>query len=353
MSTRPPLRAPASRPAVGRAGRHPTRRRLAVAALVLAAALGGGCGLPSSSEPAAAPSPTASPPASPVGPAGSALLLLAVADDIRVLSLVLPSAEVVALPLPDPSTMAVTPMLDGALVALLGDGRAFVAPGGAAGLLAGTGWRPLGLRWAGALPGGSIVFGATASPGGTRLAAIARPPDAEGPSALLVIDPAEGRGVIRPLADDSLGAPPAWLDDSRIALVQRGRDGRTRLSIVAVATGRVVDQTPFRALDFRTSGDARTAVVLGDESRLLVGPTAEVLERRRAPDGGPVTSASDVVRGGIALDREGRRLAAVVDDAMAGASWIAVFERAAGTWQATARIPAPRGSGGGTVAWIP
>jgi len=350
---RPPLRAPVSRPALGRAGRQPTRGLRAVATLALAAVVAGGCGSPTPSPPAATPTPTPLPTASAAGPAGSALLLLAVADNVRVLSLLRPSAEAVVLPLPDPSTMAVTPMRNGMLVALLADGRAFVAPGGAARLLVGIGWRPLGLRWAGALPGTSIVFGATASPDGTRLAAIARPPDAEGPSALLVLDPAAGRGVIWPLADESLGAPPAWLDDSRVALVQRGRDGRTLLSIITVAAGRVVDQISLRALDFRTSGDARTAVVHEDERRLLVGPTEEVLERRRAPDGGPVTSASDVVRGGMALDREGRHLAAVVEDEVAGVSRIAIFERVGDAWQTATRIPAPRGSSGGAVAWLP
>jgi hypothetical protein len=249
--------------------------------------------------------------------------------------------------------MAVTPMFDGGLVALLGDGRAFAAPGGAAGLLAGTGWRALELRWAGALPDTAIIFGAAASPDGRRLAAIARPPDAEGPSALVVVEPDEGRGFTWTLVAESLGVPPAWIDDSRVALVQRGRDGQTFLSILAVATGREIDRISFRALDFRTSGDARTAVVLGDESRLLVGATEEVLARRRAPDGGPATLPGDVVRGGVALDREGRRLAAVVDDEVAGVGRIAIFERVAGAWQATSRIAAPRGSSGGTVAWLP
>lgn len=353
MSTRPPLRAPASRPAVGRAGRHPTRGLLAVATLAAAAIVVAGCATPGPSSPAATGSATPSPTTSPGGPAGPTLLLLAVADDVRVLSLLRPSDEVVALPLPDPSTMAVTPMLDGTLVALLGDGRAFVAPGGAAGLLAGTGWRPLDLRWAGALPATSIIFGATASPDGRRLAAIARPADAEGPSALVVVEPTEGRGFTWRLAAESLGVPPAWIDDSRLALVQRGRDGRTFLSILTVATGQEVDRISFRALDFQTSGDARTAVVLGDESRLLVGATEDVLDRRRAPDGGPATQPGDVVRGGVALDREGRHLAAVVDDETAGVSRIAIFERVGGAWQTTTRIPAPRGSSGGTVVWLP
>lgn len=353
MSTRPPRRTQPSRPAVGRAGRHLTRGLPAVATLAAAAIVAAGCAAPGPGSPATAGSPAPSPTASPARAAGPALLLLALADDVRVLSVLRPSAEAVALPLPDPSTMAVTPMPDGTLVALLGDGRAFAAPGGAAGLLAGTGWRPLDLRWAGALPGRSIVFGATASPDGTRLAAIARPPDAEGPSALVVVEPTEGRGLTWRLAADSLGVPPAWIDDSRVALVQRGRDGRTFLSILTVATGQAVDRISLRALDFRTSGDARTAVVLGDQGRLLVGATEELLDRRRAPDDGPATQPGDVVRGGVALDREGRRLAAVVDDEVAGVSRIAIFERVGGTWQPTTRIPGPGGSSGGTVAWLP
>ncbi len=353
MSAGPPLSIRASRPVVGRAGRHPTRGPGVVAALAAAAVVAAGCATPGPGSPSVTRSPAPSPAASPAGPAGPALLLLAVADGVRGLSLLRPSAEVVVLPLPDPATMTVTPLLDGTLVALLGDGRAFAAPGGAAGLLAGIGWQPLDLRWAGALPGTAIIFGATASPDGRRLAAIARPPDAEGPGALVVVEPAEGRVFTWRLAAESLGVPPAWIDDSRVALVQRGRDGQTFLSIVAVATGREVDRISFRALDFRTSGDGRTAVVLGDESRLFVGATEEVLARRRAPDGGPASQPGDVVRGGVALDRLGRRLAAVVDDEVAGGGRIVIFERVAGAWQTTARIPAPRGSSGGTVAWLP
>ncbi len=285
-------------------------------------------------------------------PAESGLLLLAPAGDVQALSLVRPTAEVVALPLPNPSTAAATPMLDGALVALVTDGRTFMAPDGPAGLLAGTGWQPLDLRWAGAMPPGAIVFGATASPTGSRLAAIARPPDAESPSALVVIDPTAGRGFIWPMADESIGAPPAWLDESSVAVVQRGRDGRTFLAVLAIATGKEVDRISLRALAFQTSGDTRTAVVLGDDSRLLVGPTAEVLERRRAPEGGPALRPGDVVRGGVALDRDGLRLAAVVED-IAGVSRIATFERVGDAWQPGARIAAPSGSSGGWVAWLP
>ncbi len=372
MSARPPLRAPAPRPVIGRAGRQPPHRRLTLVALAAAAFVAGGCGSPAPSLPpstagpiaspsaTAAPSrpqgtagPTPSPPATPAGSTGRGLLLLSTADGGRALSLLRPSADAVALPLPDPTTAAVAPLRDGTLVALLGDGRAFVAPGGPAGLLAGSGWRPLEIRWAGTLPGAATVFGATTAPDGTRLAAIARPPDAESPSALVVVDPARKRGVVRDLAADSLGAPPAWIDDARVALMQRGRDGRTFLAILAVATGEEVERIPLRALDVGTSGDGRTVVVLGDEGRLRVGVTDELLARRRVPDDGPATRPDDVVRGGVALDGAGRRLAAVVDDGVAGAGWIATFERAGGAWRATARIPAPAGSHGGTVAWLP
>ena len=80
--------------------------------------------------------------------------------------------------------------------------------------------------------------------------------------------------------------------------------------------------------------------------------TQHVLERRHPPDDGPVVAPGDVVRGEVALDRGGRRLAAVVED-LAGVSWIATFERVGDTWQAGARIPAPPGSGGGRIAWLP
>jgi len=243
-------------------------------------------------------------------------------------------------------------MGDSSLVALLADGRAFVAPDGPGGLLTGSGWRTLDLRWVGALPPPAIVLGAAASPDSGRIAAVARPPDAESPSALLVVDPGEGSAVGWLLPDESLGSPPAWLDDDRVAVVQRGRDGRTFVAIVDVATGQVVDRIPLRALAFGTSGEAQTAVVLGDESRLAVGPTAEVLELRRVPGGGPAVRPGDVVRAGIALDRRGERLAAVVED-VTGVGQIATFERVGDAWEPGPRIATPSGVGGGWVAWLP
>ncbi len=248
--------------------------------------------------------------------------------------------------------MAVTPMGDGSLVALLADGRAFRAAHGPAGLLAGAGWRPFDLRWRGALPDDAIIFAATASPDGTRLAAIARPPFAESPSALVVVEPAAGRAEAVALPNESLGAPPAWLDSDQVAIVQRGRDARTLVAVVDLATEGVIDRIPFRALALGTSGDGHTAVVLGDGSRLLVGPTTDVLERRRAPDGGPDLAPGDVVRGGVALDRDGRRLAAVVEDT-AGISRIATFVRAGEAWEPDVRFAAPPGSFGGRLAWLP
>ena len=248
--------------------------------------------------------------------------------------------------------MAVTPMGDGSLVALLSDGRAFRAAHGPAGLLAGAGWRPVDLRWRGALPDDAIIFAATASPDGTRLAAIARPPFAESPSALVIVEPATGRAEAVALPDESLGTPPAWLESDQVAIVQRGRDARTLVAVIDLATEGVIDQIPFRALALGTSGDGNTAVILGDGSRLVVGPTDEVLARRRAPGGGPDLAPGDVVRGGVALDRDGRRLAAMVEDT-AGISRIATFVRAGEGWEPDVRFAALPGSGGGRLAWLP
>lgn len=285
-------------------------------------------------------------------PGGGALLLFTTVDDAPALALVRPSVGNVALPLPDPSTMAVTLMGDGSLVALLADGRAFLAARGPAGLLAGAGWRPFDLRWRGALLDDAIIFAATPSPDGTRLAAITRPPFAESPSALVIVEPAAGRAEAVALPYESLGAPPAWLDSDQVAIVQRGRDARTLVAVIDLAKERVIDRIPFRALAFGTSGDGHTAVVLGDGSRLLVGRTTDVLERRRAPDGGPGLAPGDIVSGGVALDREGRRLAAVIEDT-AGISQIATFVRAGEAWEPDVRLAALPGSFGGRLAWLP
>ena len=328
------------------------RRVTLVVATWIAAGIVAGCGSPSPSQPPAASSPTVVPTAAPGETAEPTLLLLATVDDVPALALVRSSVGSTALPLPDPSTMAVTALGDGSLVALLADGRAFLAAHGPAGLLAGGGWRAIDLHWSGALPDGAIIFAATASPDGTRLAAIARPPFAESPSALVVVEPAAGRAEAVELPNESLGASPAWLDRDQVAIVQRGHDARTLIAVVDLATEGVIDRIPFRALALGTSGDGQTVIVLGDESRLLVGPTTDMLERRRAPDDGPDLAPGDVVRGGVVLNRDGHRLAAVIEDA-AGISRIATFVRAGDAWEPGVRFAAPPGWSGGRITWCP
>jgi hypothetical protein len=268
------------------------------------------------------------------------------------LSLVRLSGDVVPLPLPDPSVAAVVPAASGKLVALLRDGRAFVAPRGSAGLLAGTGWHAIALTGAGSMPPGTVISAATSSPDGARLVAIARPRDAFQPSALVIIEPGRGRRDIRPLPDESDGAPPAWIDGARVAIVQRDRLDRTFLAVVAVATGRVTDRLAVRVLNFATSGDSLTAVGVTHD-RIVVGPTASVLERRRAPDTGPATPPDDFVRGGVALSSDGHYLAAAIEEDDSGRSRIAIYEQTGGSWRATTRITPPAGTSGGWLTWLP
>ena len=93
-------------------------------------------------------------------------------------------------------------------MAVLHDGRAFVAPGGAAGLAAGSGWLPVALSGLGR-PSGAFVWSATSSPDGRQVAAIVRPSDAGSPSALVLIQADQGQREILPLGDESEGVPPA------------------------------------------------------------------------------------------------------------------------------------------------
>jgi len=378
MSRIPPDRLIAPRPARGRArSRHPTGFAAGLARFLMAVAIAGCApGVPTAptpidsaasaaprtadaatpAAPTPSPSPTpsaaATPPTPTDAPAGPELLLLAYEGDAAALSLVRLSGDVVPLPLPDPSVAAVTPTAGGRLVAVLRDGRAFVAPRGPTGLVAGTGWRALALAGPGEMPPGAIVWSATSSPDGTRLAMIARPRDAESPSALVVIEPGRGRRDIRPLADGSEGVAPAWIDDARVAIVQRDRFDRPFLALVAVATGRVTDRLPVRALDFGTSRDARTSVALTGDL-IVVGPTASVLEMRRAPDAGPATPPGDFVRGGIALSGDGRYLAVAIEEGDPGPSRIAIYERAGGAWRAATRITPPASASGGWLTWLP
>ena len=390
LSHIPPNRLVAPRPTVGRARSRNAARFAACLARSLIAVAIAGCApavptapaptpaVPSASTPIesatgvvpptadaatpAAPTPSASPgqtpsasatPPTPTGaPARPELLLLAYDGDAAALSLVRLSGNVVPLPLPDPSVAAVAPTAGGRLVAVLRDGRAFVAPRGPAGLVAGTGWRALALTGSGAMPPSAIVWSATSSPDGTRLAAVARPRDVRSPSALIVIEPGRGRRDIRPLADESEGVAPAWIDETRVAIVQRDRSDRLFLALVAVATGQVADRLPIRAYDFGTSRDARTSVVLTGD-RIVVGPTASVIETGLAPDLGPAMPPGDLVKGGIALSDDGRYLAVAIEEGDPGSSRIAIYELTGGAWRAAIRITPPASASGGWLTWLP
>ena len=351
MSATPPVPAAPPRSAVGRAGWPASRVGAGLAVAVVVAVVAGCAAVPSAAPTAVArPTPTPSPTAN--GAGGASLILLAEANGVLTLGLAGPAGGIVELPLPAPATAAVVPARDNGLLALLRDGRLFVAPGGPDALLDGRGWQQLdggGIP----LPGRAVIFAATLSPDATRLAALARPPDAEGPSALVLMDRDGGRRSVYGLAEESLGSPPAWIDNGRVAVLQRNRLGRTFLAIVDVGSGEVLDRISFRALEFRTSGDGQTAAVLGDNDRLLVGSTASVLERRAAPDGGPVPPPADHVVGGLALDGDGRHLAAIVDESNGGQGRVAVYELVGDAWQPGTRITPFPGSHGGAPAWLP
>ncbi len=372
MSHTPPNGRFAPRPAAGRA-----RGRLSaagVAALVCSLSIAlagcapsvstapasiaasGGPG-PRTSAPSGIPTPSASPARS-VGPtpdptlasAGPDLLLLTSENDVATLHLVRLSGEVVPVPLPDPSVVAVAPIAGGQLMALLRDGRAFVAPRGPAGLAAGSGWHALTLRGPAAMPKGQIVRAARSSPNGTRVAALTGPRDRMAPTALVVIESATGRREIHALADESQGGP-AWTDSSHVMIVKRDRYDSVYLARMNAATGRVTDRLRIRALGFETSGDGRTSAALGDAG-VVVGPTASVLATRRLPDLGPAMPADNWASNGIALSRDGR-LIAILIRSDTGPQRLAIYEQAAGEWHAGALIELAASVSFAVPTWLP
>ena len=303
------------------------------------AALASGSETPASPTPGPIPTPAGATPVAPtLAPTGPDLLLLAFDGETASLRLVRLSGEVIPVPLPDPSVAAVAPIAGGRLVAVLRDGRAFVAQRGPDGLVSGTEWRAIALSGPGVMPAGAFVWSATASPDGTRVAAIARPADTQSPSALVVIDPARGRREVNRLADETEGVPPAWVDEARLAIVQRDRFDRVFLGLVAVSDGRVLDRLQVRAIGFGTSGDGRTSVALADD-HLVVGPTASVLTSRRLPESGPALPAADLVSGGFALSHDGRLLA--------------IYEHVGDAWRAGPRLAQPDGLSVGWPTWLP
>jgi len=158
-----------------------------------------------------------------------------------------------------------------------------------------------------------------------------------------MIEPGGRRRDVRPLAGQSEGLAPAWIDATTVAVVQRDRSDRLFVAIVAAATGRLFDPLEIEALDYQTSRDSRTSAIL-TRDRIAVGPTASVLELRKAPDGGPATPLTDIVRGGIALSADGRYLAAAVEEGNPGRARVAIYERAGGRWLASIRVSSPGGA---------
>ena len=354
MTRTPPDRSAMLRPAARRAKRPPVACPAPWLALALVAAFVAGCARVVPSSPAPPPVATdRTAPSATGSTAGPALLLLAAAGDGAAASLVLIrlSGDSVTLPLPAPSVAAVAPGVAGGLVAVLRDGRAFVAPGGVGGLEAGSGWLPVALSGPGRMPSGALVWSATSSPNGRQVAAIARPADAESPGALVVIQADHGRREILPLADESEGVPPAWVDAAHVVIVQRDHLDRLFLALVEVATGQFTDRLALRALDIAASADAGTLAIVTD-GRIAVGPTAPVLELRRIPGTGPVLPRGDMVRGGIALDEDGGVLAVAVEAGDPGSSRIAVYVRDGATWRAGARITPPVSASGGWLTWL-
>ena len=285
-------------------------------------------------------------------PAGPDLLLLSFEGEVASLRLLRLSGAVVTVDLPDPSVAAVVPIAGDRLLAVLRDGRAFVARRGPAGLASGTGWNALALRGSGDVPPGAFVWSATSSPDGTRVAAIARPGDAQSPGALEIIDPATGGREVHPLADETEGVPPAWVDRVRLAIVQRDRFDRVFLGLIGAADGRILDRLEVRANGFGTSGDGRTSVALAGD-RIVAGPTASVLALRRLPESGPALPAADRASGGLSLSDDGRFLAIVVQEGDAGPRWLAIYEHTGGAWRAGPRLAQPAGLAGGWPTWLP
>ncbi len=368
MTRTPPDRSVLLRPAARRAKLPPAAGPAPWLTLALVAAFVAGCARVAPSSPLPQPAPTGrtapsatgrTAPAATGSNAGPALLLLAAAGDdgavaegaAASLVLIQLSGHSITLPLPAPSVAAVVPGVAGGLVAVLRDGRAFIAPGGPAGLATGSGWRPVALDGPGRLPPGAFVWSASASPDGRQVAAVARPGDAESPSALVVIDAGQGRREILPLADASEGVPPAWVDAAHVVIVQRDHLDRLFLALVKVGTGQVTDRLAVRALDIAASANAGTLALVTD-GRVVVGPTAPILRLGQAPDTGPILPPTDLVRGGIALDADGGVLAVAVEAGDPGPSRIAVYVRDGETWRAGARITPPVSASGGWLAWL-
>jgi hypothetical protein len=195
------------------------------------------------------------------------------------------------------------------------------------------------------LPDDPVYF-ATWAPNGNRFAGVATDFSDDASVAVMVVDPLAGTSLIRPVAGQPLAAPPAWLDDGRLAV-----QTRSGVVVVGIDTGDLTagpDLAAGPALIDVSADGTRVAMERDEHRRVDVRLRDDWL----AGEGQPEASFDgDGTVGALALDRRADRLAVIWQRASEPGT-VVVYRRDGG-WRESARLALPNGSQRGALTWLP
>jgi hypothetical protein len=256
--------------------------------------------------------------------------------------------------LPDPDAAWLSVSAGGRFLVSFGDGRLMRSS------VHGRGDGPTWAEVRGAEPTRPVPtklsFAVWALDGG-RLVALDADFTSGGTFNVVVIDPATRGGLVLPIERPPAAAPPAWLDESRVAVpTLEGPDRIPGFSVLDTATGDV-SPTRLEGVGFAATAARGSAVALREGDRIVVqdAPAAVLQADRTAPPSTEVPlgdRADGSAPGVFALDPPGNRLAIVWLAADGTAAEIRIHDRAAG-WRQTARVPIPKSGTRAVVGWVP
>lgn len=192
-----------------------------------------------------------------------------------------------------------------------------------------------------AAPG--VVVGSAVSPDGSRLVAALAAADPRRPYDVVTVEIGSRRtSAVRVAAE--LDGIPTWVDDHRVAIPTIGPGHVRVLTIVDVDDGSQGTR-PTELADLTRSADgarfATATAIYGPTIFELANPSAAVIAHTGVVDN----------HGSVALDRNGGRLAVVLEDEDGDAIAVGVYSEAIG-WNEEARFAIPGGAKRAVVTWL-
>jgi hypothetical protein len=186
------------------------------------------------------------------------------------------------------------------------------------------------------------LFFATWAPSGLVTASIAD--DLHGRRSLAIVDPIGDATLILPLEPGALPAPPAWIDDDRVALPSGGAT-----TVVNTQTGERVDG-PSDVAQLSVSADGSRSAVARADGTVEIAVAAEWMAGAGQPE--IAIQPGDATVGALALDRRGERLAIVWDrDGEPGL--VTIYRRHGTSWIEAERFDLPGDADRGVPGWLP